>query len=98
MVDYGIRITVALSWHVWFLPVDFIDLADNFLVCGCNFIGVAKVVQERVDFSAKSDLDVWTRASRSVEEYGGPESKRVGRVFTNLGFVGEIMSGDGGPL
>ena len=65
---------------------------------GCNFVGVTKVVQERVAFPAESDLDVGTRASRSIDEYGGPDSKTVGRVFPNLGFVGEIMSSDGGPL
>ena len=30
VVYYDIRITVALSRHVWFLPVNFIDLAENF--------------------------------------------------------------------
>ena len=98
MVDSDVWITVALSRHIWFFPVDFIDLAENFRVHGCNFVCVTKVVQERVAFPAESDLDVGTRASRSVEEYGGPDSKRVGRVFPNLGFVGEIMSRDGGPL
>ena len=98
VVDSDVWITVALSRHIWFFPVDFIDLAEDFRVRGCNFVCITKVVQERVAFPAESDLDVGTRASCSVEEYGGPDSKRVGRVFPNLGFVGEIMSSDGGPL